>query len=318
MSKINTGGIDTDYPVVGVVNTTEQFRLNWQNMVQNLDQAGQEITDLQDKTLVKAPLANTALDNNMAGTLISNALVSTFRHTTRNLGNNLSGTVVVDVSAADVQYMTATGPIELSFTGWPSVTSNQQSVQSNVQVIVNQSPDVAQTAIYFPPQVCFGTQTLENYSGSGQGGYVTFPANVSQLHYNFTSTTQGATVEVQPLDRPRTSNAFRSGTVTSVILQGQGFAVSNGTIATSGTATVRNTGVTSIAAGNNISVSGSTGAVTVTNTLALSQVPQGVPNATGSLGDTPGAIRTDGQYLYVCTGTYDGYTAIWKRANLTS
>ncbi len=316
MSKINTGPIDTNYPLTGVVNTTQQFRDNWQSIKQNIDTANLEISELQNKALLKGPLANITIDNNMSGTLISNALVSTFRHTTKNLGNNLSGTLTINVADADVQYGTATGALQINFTGWPNTSSNQVAVQSNVQLILQEAVGISGTRVYLPPTVTFGTTTIENYNGNGTGGFVSFAANVKVLHYNFTTTTTGATIEIEPINRPRKPANLGNSTVTQVNIVGNGFAIANGSISTSGTATVQNLGVTSVVAGSNITVSSSTGAVTVTNTSALSQVPLGVPNIVGSPGDVPGSVRSDSGFLYVCTGTYDGYTPIWKRASL--
>lgn len=42
------------------------------------------------------------------------------------------------------------------------------------------------------------------------------------------------------------------------------------------------------------------------------------PDEEGSPGDAEGMIAIDGDYIYVCTGSYDGSTAIWKRAALSS
>ena len=41
---------------------------------------------------------------------------------------------------------------------------------------------------------------------------------------------------------------------------------------------------------------------------------QRTPANSGSAGDVPGMIALDNDYVYICTGTYDGSTAIWKRA----
>ena len=48
------------------------------------------------------------------------------------------------------------------------------------------------------------------------------------------------------------------------------------------------------------------------------EVRSGITNAFGVQGDTAGHICTDGTYLYVCTGSYDGTTHIWKRVALSS
>ena len=42
------------------------------------------------------------------------------------------------------------------------------------------------------------------------------------------------------------------------------------------------------------------------------------PTAIGSLGDVPGTICSDGTYLYLCIGQYNGSTAIWKKITLSN
>ena len=320
MSTINAGPINENFPVTGVVNNTQTFRTNWSSMRDNLDIAQTEITELQTQVLVKSPLKDVTIDNNMNGTLISNALVSGFRHTTLNLGNNISGTLSIDVSAADVQYATVTGSISLEFTGWPTTSGNLSCVQSNVQLMLTRQDANANTVIYFPFTVNLGTTTLENYNGNGTGGFVTFPTGVNDLHFNFSTITQGATIEVQPINRPRKYSPVGTGTVTALNVEatGPGLVVANGAITTNGNISVTNTGVTQVTAGANINLSAGTGNVTITNISALSRIPLGVPNPVGSPQDTLGSIVSDGQYLYICTALYDGVNNIWKRTSLES
>ena len=123
MSTINTNGLDVNYPVPGVNNSSQGFRNNFQNIKQNLDAAGNEITDLQGKVVLKAALANTVLNNDMANALISNAAIKGFRSPTYNLGGALSGTIVIDVSLADVQYGNIAGNVQLQFGGWANSTT---------------------------------------------------------------------------------------------------------------------------------------------------------------------------------------------------
>jgi hypothetical protein len=76
------------------------------------------------------------------------------------------------------------------------------------------------------------------------------------------------TVEVDTFGRVLAiSNAASVGTVTSVgLVAGSGISVANGPITTAGDITVTNTGVTRLSAGTGISISGSTGNVTITST----------------------------------------------------
>ena len=133
MSTINTNGINVNYPVPGVNNNSQGFRDNFASIRTNLNTAGTEITDLQNKVIVKSALANSTVNNDMANTLISNALTRSFRASTFNLGNALSGVVSVNVSLGDVQYGTIAGNTTIQFTGW-SPTSTQSNVQLQLAV----------------------------------------------------------------------------------------------------------------------------------------------------------------------------------------
>ena len=48
------------------------------------------------------------------------------------------------------------------------------------------------------------------------------------------------------------------------------------------------------------------------------QIPIRTPTSTGLQGDAPGKICTDGTYLYVCVGTYNGSSTIWGKVTLTA
>jgi len=48
------------------------------------------------------------------------------------------------------------------------------------------------------------------------------------------------------------------------------------------------------------------------------QVAQRTPVNVGVAGDVAGKIAADASYVYVCTGTYDGSTVIWKRAAISA
>jgi hypothetical protein len=128
MSTINTNGIDVNYPIPGVNNNSQGFRNNFTAIKNNLNTAASEITDLENKVVLKTALANTILNNDMANTLISNASTLQFRATTYNLGNSLSGTVLVNCSLGDVQYGTLGSNITLTFGSW-APTDTQSTLQ---------------------------------------------------------------------------------------------------------------------------------------------------------------------------------------------
>lgn len=207
MSTINTNGLDVNYPVPGQNNSSQGFRNNFASIKNNLDTAGAEISDLQNKVVVKAALDNTIVNNDMANTLISNCATRSFRATTYNLGNALSGTVVVDCSLGDVQYGTVAGNVTLDFASWgPSGT------QSNVELQLNVSN--ANAVITFPSEVVssnnnFGLTTLENYDGTTS---VSIPYGVSEVDYRLSTRDCGNTITIEPYNRPRQTTQIQQRT----------------------------------------------------------------------------------------------------------
>lgn len=254
MSTINTNGIDANYPIPGTNNSSQGFRNNFTSIKNNLDIASNEISDLQNKVVVKQALANTTLSNDMGNTLISNASTLGFRATSYNLGNSLSGTVLIDLTLGDVQYGTvaANSNVTLQFGNWAPT-----GTQSNVQLILNVND--SNSFVRFPNEVTklnnnYGVTLLENYANTANVATVSAPFGVTQLDYRFSTLDCGSNVYVEPMNRPQKTT----------------------------------------------------------------QLVNRTPTNTGNLGDVAGAICFDSSYLYVCTGTYNGVTAIWKRITLNS
>lgn len=217
MSTINTNPINVNYPVPGVNNNSQGFRDNFASIVTNLNAAGAEITDLQNKVVVKQALIGTTINNDMANTLISNASTRSFRATTYNLGNALAGTVLVNVSLADVQYGTISANTTINFGSWaPSGT------QSNVQLNLTISNNLS--TISFPANVVLspdtGAATLENYSNITGNLAVTIPNGVSQLNYLVSTTNCGDTLYISPINRPRQSTQIQQRLVPPTGFQG--------------------------------------------------------------------------------------------------
>lgn len=200
MSTINTSGIDANYPIPGQNNSTQGFRNNFASIKQNLDIASNEITDLQNKAVLKSALANSVINNDMGNTLISNASVLQFRNTMYSLGNALVGNVLVNCSVGDVQYGNLAGNIALSFGSWiPTNTSGGIELQLG-------RPDAnSNYTITFPPQAIFdsnhGWNLIENSYQANSLTTVTFPYDSTQLNFKLISTDCGNTIYVQPLNR---------------------------------------------------------------------------------------------------------------------
>jgi hypothetical protein len=206
MSTINTNGINVNYPIPGVNNNSQGFRDNFAAIRINLNTAGTEITDLQNKVIVKSALANSTVNNDMANTLISNALTRSFRASTFNLGNALSGVVSVNVSLGDVQYGTIAGNTTIQFTGW-----SPTSTQSNVQLQLAVSNNLA--VLSFPSQVTDGVITLENYANIANTNTVTVPYGVTQLDYRFSTLDCGNTITVEPFNNARIASQIQTRNV---------------------------------------------------------------------------------------------------------
>lgn len=199
MSNINTNGLDINYPIPGINNSSQGFRDNFNNIKNNLDNAYTELTDLQSKAVVKSALTDSIVNNDMGNTLISNALVRSFRATTYPLGNALEGEVTVNVLLGDVQEGEIAGNVRLDFRNWAPT-----GTQSNVQIVLhnNSVPD-ARVELY--PNITYGTATIENYEFNelANVGILTFPTGITRLHFNFSTLDCGETVLIEPLDNPR-------------------------------------------------------------------------------------------------------------------
>jgi hypothetical protein len=211
MSTINTNGIDVNYPIPGVNNSTQGFRDNFTAIKTNLNTAGTEITDLQNKVVLKSALANSTLNNDMANTLIANASTLQFRATTYNLGNALVGAVLVDCSLGDLQYGNLNGNVVLNFGSWAPTNT-----QSTVKLQLGRPNNEANYSITFSGNAQInqnsGWGLLENSGSNGGLASITFPYDTTQIDLTVTSTDCGTTLFVEPTNRPYKTTAVQSRT----------------------------------------------------------------------------------------------------------
>lgn len=117
-SQINPSNIDGTYPVAGQDNNSQGFRTNFTNTSTNFQYAAQEITDLQNKAVLKTALTGTTLNNDMQGSPLSNALLSDMAEELVTLGT-VSGNITVDFSAGPVQTVTLGASGIVDITNWP-------------------------------------------------------------------------------------------------------------------------------------------------------------------------------------------------------
>lgn len=340
MSTINTNGINVNYPVPGVNNNSQGFRDNFTAIKTNLDTAGSEITDLQNKVLLKQALTDTTLNNDMAGALISNTLTRSFCASTFNLGGSLSGKVVINVSLGDVQYGTISANTQLQFNNW-----NQFGFQS---FILKLNVSNANAVLSFPASNVMidnssGVVTLENFANVANTPTVTFPANVSNLDYRISTIDCGDTLIIEPINRPRqicqiqvrtpSPNGFKGDVPGTVAVDANYFYVCtanfNSTITekivSATTATVNEitlNSTTGLFVNNPIVFTGSTfGGITANTVYFIKTIVGG--NSAITISDTRTAGVADGtKTLTTASGSffansYNG-SAIWKKTDLTT
>ena len=335
-SAINTNGINVNYPVPGINNSSQGFRDNFSAIKTDLNTAATEITNLQNNVVLKQALTGTALNNDMANTLISNAATRGFRASTVNLGNAISGTLIINASLGDVQTGTIAGNTSIQFTGWaPSGT------QSNVEVQLNVGNNLA--VINFPAEVTNSDtlSTIENFVPGTSN--ITIPYDVSQLDFRFSSVDCGNTIIIEPYNRSRQSTQLQQRTPSPVGEPGD----VAGTFSMDPASSIAFATCTAIDGTYNIITCDSTAGFYLDMPIAFTGITFGgilggatyyvrsIPSATTfTVSTVPGTFSGPGQlsdlttgtgtmyvspinYLYASTGSYDG-TVMDKYASNTN
>jgi hypothetical protein len=119
-SAINPNNIDGQYPVAGQDNNSQGFRDNFTNTKTNFQFAAEEITELQEKAVLKTALTGGTLQNNMGNAVISNAQLIGQTTNVVTLGNVTNSTANVVFGVGSYQVGTTQGNTSLSLSGWPS------------------------------------------------------------------------------------------------------------------------------------------------------------------------------------------------------
>lgn len=189
-SAINPNNINGAYPVAGQDNNSQGFRDNFTNTKTNFQYAKDEISDLQSKAVLKAALVGTTLNNDMGGSVLSNAQLQNMGATVVSLGT-LTGTVNVDYSLGPVQTVTTNGPIALNF-----LNAQEAGVNATWTVIVTVS-NVAHT-LQLPASVSVNSLGIQGYN-SGTG-IITFAA-VGTYSFTFSTNNGGTTISVVEVNK---------------------------------------------------------------------------------------------------------------------
>ena len=188
-SNINPNNIDGADPVAGQDNNSQGFRDNFTNIKTNFQYAEDEITDLQSKVVVKSALAGGTLDNNMADNLIYAVKLQDVSYTyVQNTAT--AGSIAIDYSAGQYQYISTTGSVSLSFSNWPA-TGNEGVIQVALNVT-----STAHT-LTLPVAVSLGTIGLQGYASN----VITFAA-AGTYQFEFSTVDGGTTITIYDLNRP--------------------------------------------------------------------------------------------------------------------
>jgi hypothetical protein len=197
-SQIDPNSIDNEYPVAGQDNSTQGFRDNFSFIKINFQEAKNEITDLQNKVLLKSALTGEVLDNNLNGALLYGGRVQNFSATQLNLGS-VSGSLIVNYAAGHYQIISINGSVSLSFAGFPG---------NNLAWIILRVEAAAGETLTLPAAVGAGgsAKSLQGIQGvSGQT--ITFAENGS-YEFEFRTADNGATIYITDLTRSK--NRFSS------------------------------------------------------------------------------------------------------------
>lgn len=306
-SQINANNIDGNYPVPGVPNNTQGFRSNFTETKTNFQYAANEITELQTKAVLKAPINGSILNNNMNDQLIYAVKLQDVSYTYVPVAAT-SGSILIDYSAALYQQVTPTGNVSLSFANFP-----EAGTAGSVRVAFNIT-DPAYT-VTLPAAVSVGITVIEGVvpGTAGVTNTISF-GRVGNFAFEFASSDAGTNIWIFDQSRPTTNvasrfrianttpstssttgafnvaggvgvvgNVFAGGNVTGNYLFGDGGFLSNVTV-------VSNVAVSQIGNGSStVAVNGSGGNITftaggVSNVAVIT--PAGVQFNSNIVGDT--------------------------------
>jgi hypothetical protein len=117
-SNINPNNIDGAYPVAGQDNNSQGFRDNFTSTKTNFQYAADEITDLQNKVVLKQALTGTTLNNDMNGSILANAQLQDMSETRVAVGV-VSGSQTLNYSLGPYQTLTTSGSVSIAFSNFP-------------------------------------------------------------------------------------------------------------------------------------------------------------------------------------------------------
>jgi len=192
-SNINETNINGNYPVAGQDNNSQGFRDNFSSIRNNLSIAGEEITDLQSKVVLKSALTGEELDNDLGGSVIKNAELRGSRETVVPLGTT-AGTVNIDYTNGSFFTLSSSGNITLEFSN-PTPTDTLTSFV--IQIAISNTAH----QLTIPASVTFGVDNIRGYDSNT----ITFD-ETGTYEFEFQTGNNGSNYSVKDLSRNTTDN----------------------------------------------------------------------------------------------------------------
>ena len=274
-SSINPNTIDGTYPIAGQDNNSQGFRDNFTQTKVNFTYAAQEIDDLQAKSVLKAALTGTVLDNNMNDNLIYAAKIQDFSAVKVAIIPT-GGVLTMNYASAHYQsYSTASaGSVTLAFSNFPPAGSyGYMKLQFTVT-------NVALT-LTLPASVSLGLDGIQGISPGTAGVQNTITFGVTGVYeFGFGSYDGGSTITIFDLNRALTN--FTGANISTVNVTASGYVSAVGNVR-----------------GGNVN---SLGVASITGNVISGNVNTVIVSATGNV--QGGNIRTGG--LVSATGNVTG------------
>jgi hypothetical protein len=191
-SAINPNNIDGAYPVAGQDNNSQGFRDNFTNTATNFQYAADEISDLQANAVLKAALTGTTLNNDMGGSVLSNAKLQDMSETVVALGT-VSGSTTINYALGSFQTLTTNGAVTLAFSNFPAASAAAAGTV-RVQVTV---ANVIHTLV-LPAAVTVNARGIQGLNTST--GVISFAAT-GVYTFEFTTSNGGTTISVVEVNK---------------------------------------------------------------------------------------------------------------------
>jgi len=186
-SAINPNNINGAYPVAGQDNNSQGFRDNFTNTATNFQYAANEITALQNNSVLTTDLASstTPVFNNLLTSTLANGYLQNMYTPLVALGT-VTGAVSLDYSLGSYQTATTSGAVTLGFVNFPSAG---KVASMTLQIAVT---SVAHT-VQLPSAVTVNNIGIQGLNPSTNT--ITFAA-VGTYAFQFTTSNGGSTVSV--------------------------------------------------------------------------------------------------------------------------